>query len=108
MPLPVGEIGTHAVKDLVEHTHAVRSSPQNRYWCATDRSPASLVPGLACHEPTGGTEYPIRSLQIVRESETLLACGTALPAETRCGAGFPAGSAPKPWSVAPECAQSGR
>src|ERR1035441_4428947 len=46
MPLPVGEIGTHAVKDLVEHTHAVRSSPQNRYWCATDRSPASLVPLL--------------------------------------------------------------
>jgi len=27
LPLPVGEIGTHAVKDLVEHTHAVRSSP---------------------------------------------------------------------------------
>src|SRR5208282_3183054 len=28
VPLPFGEIGTHAVEDLVEHTHAVRSSPQ--------------------------------------------------------------------------------
>src|SRR5580704_5811809 len=64
VPLPVGEIGTHAVQYLVEHAHPVRSSPHigtvaPLIVARPPRCRGDCPPGLRLTTPGAGRSSPI-------------------------------------------------